>query len=114
MRRGTIKSRKLIEQLFAQSGGHSAAAFPIRIVWKTLDEGSTTQTLMSVSKRHMHHAVDRNRVKRQLRECFRQNSDLLGTTPVALAFIWLSDKHHDTATINKKMKRLLQRIPSQQ
>lgn len=114
MRRGTIKSRKLIEQLFAQNGGASAAAFPIRIVWKQLEEGAATQTLMSVSKRHLHHAVDRNRVKRQLRECFRQNSHILGSTPVAIAFIWLSDKHHDTATINKKMKRLLQRITPQQ
>lgn len=110
MRRGTIKSRKLIDQLFAQDGGTSAAAFPIRAVWKLLDEGCTTQTLMSVSKRHLHHAVDRNRVKRQLRECFRQNSSILGDTPVAIAFIWLSDKHHDTTLVAKKMKRLLQRI----
>lgn len=114
MRRGTIKSRKLIEQLFAQGGGYSAAAFPIRIVWKPLDEGSATQTLMSVSKRHMHHAVDRNRVKRQLRECFRLNNHLLASQPLAIAFIWLSDKHHDTAVVNKKMKRLLQRITPQQ
>jgi ribonuclease P protein component len=73
------------------------------------------QVLVSVSKRHFKHAVDRNRVKRQVREAYRHHKQILTakvqqTQTLAIAFIWLADKHHESATIEKCVKRLLGKV----
>ena len=119
-------SKKTIEALFA--GGHkSVSVYPIRAVFMPVGEGAesnecchlapvnNTQVLISVSKRHFKHAVDRNRVKRQLREAYRLNKHLvLDTLPegqhLAIAFIWLSDDLFKSDTIQTKVKKLLMRI----
>lgn len=126
-------SKKLIEALFV--GGHkSMSAYPIRAVFMTLGEASASvsteaeskekqvpeacphvQVMMSVSKRHFKHAVDRNRVKRQLREAYRLNKHLLSdkmheNERMTIAFIWLSDELFETKVIQNKMQKLLLRI----
>src|SRR5215203_264370 len=68
-----LKSRKVIEELFAR--GKSVHVFPIRISYKFLqiapDEKTVIQVGVSVSKRNFKKAVDRNRIKRLLREAYR-------------------------------------------
>ena len=76
------------------------------------------QILVSVSKRHFKHAVDRNRVKRQLREIWRLHKDEFASQvpadkSLALAFLWLSDTHSPTAVIASRVTNLLQRLSSQ-
>lgn len=117
-------SKKLIEALF--EGGHkSMSAYPIRAVFMPIPDDRTqetqqqkqpkTQIMISVSKRHFKHAVDRNCVKRQLREAYRQNKHLLleklqEDQRLAIAFIWLSNDLFKTEIIHSKMQKLLQRI----
>src|SRR5215216_4563653 len=75
-----LKSRKLIEELFAM--GKTQNIFPIRISYKFFplnkDEKAGLQVGVSVSKRNFKRAVDRNRIKRLLREAYRlQKKELL-------------------------------------
>ena len=63
-------SRLLIEQLYAE--GHRMMAFPYSVQWLVRPPDSELcQVLIVAPKRRFHHAVDRNRVKRLTRECWR-------------------------------------------
>lgn len=110
-----IVSRKQVDELFGGEGSHSRSAYPVRAVYVmgSRTEGCpAVQVLISVPKKRLHHAVDRNRVKRQLREAYRQNKQLLTDnvpegSAVFLAFIWLSEKHLPSAAITQRVKDLL-------
>lgn len=103
-------SRKVLEELF--SGGHSSvAAFPIRAVFMTSQEPGV-RIMVSVSKRYFKRAVKRNRIKRQLREAYRLQKELLQPVEGGLdiAFLWTSAELQPTERVFQKMHILLQRI----
>ena len=117
-------SKKHIEALFA-GDNRSLTAYPLRAVYtetkvekivnSNLPNCKLVSLLISVSKRHFKHAVDRNRAKRLIREAYRLNKGLLldhlpEDTQLDLAFIWMSDELCDYAIVETKMKTLLQRI----
>jgi ribonuclease P protein component len=58
--------------------------------------------------------VDRNRVKRQLREAYRLNKHLLHSKEndkgMDIAFIWLTDQHKPSQLVATKMISLLGKI----
>ena len=60
-------SRQLIDQLYEK--GHRLMAFPFSVQWMTVN--GPTQVMIVAPKRKFHHAVDRNRVRRLTRECYR-------------------------------------------
>lgn len=103
-------SRKALEELFG--GGHrSVSAFPIRAVYMPNDVGAV-RIMVSVSKRYFKRAVRRNRIKRQLREAYRLQKELLQPLSGGLdiAFLWTSDELLPTEKVFQKMQNLLQRI----
>lgn len=106
-------SKKRIEQLFA-GDSRSFSAYPLRAVYRETESDAPLQLLISVSKRRFKHAVDRNRTKRLIREAYRRNKHLLlnqlGEKHINVAFIWISDQLSDFATVEAKVKNLLQRI----
>ena len=111
-------SLKLIETLFGGGCSQSVAAFPLRAVYMLTERqtGDTpVQLLISVPKKRFKHAVDRNRVKRQIREAFRQHKDLLyhvlpDSQRLLLAFIWLSDEHRPSKEVEGRIVTLMRRI----
>lgn len=119
-------SRKLIDRLFVGGGSKSMSCFPLRLVFMVLDhndealenkgshgEMADAQMLISVPKRCFKHAVDRNRVKRQVREAYRRHRDLYELPEgkyLAMAFIWLDHQHHETAEVEDKVVNLLRRL----
>ena len=113
-----IVSGKLIETLFGKVSSQSLAAYPLRVVYMQTEhqEGhAPVQILISVPKKRFKHAVDRNRVKRQVREAYRRNKQLLSDSVVEgkellIAFIWLSDRHCPSEEVEKRIVSILQRI----
>ncbi len=113
--------KREIDELFTP-GSKSFAAYPIRAVCRLAAfNASDVKVLMSVSKRHFHHAVDRNRAKRQMREAYRTNKTIITEAVNSLnaagercslnvAFIWLSDEPQDSALVERKIKNLLHRM----
>lgn len=113
-----IVSGRLIETLFGKGSSQSLAAYPLRAVYMQTEhqEGhAPVQILISVPKKRFKHAVDRNRVKRQVREAYRCYKQLLSDSVVEgkellIAFIWLSDRHFPTEEVEKRVVSILQRI----
>ena len=113
-----VVSQKLIDELFDGGHSHSMAAFPLRVIFMRTEhqEGqSPVQVLISVPKKRFHHAVDRNRVKRQIREAYRHQKHLLAdkvapNQMLVVAFVWLSDQLQPSAEVDSKVKNLLERI----
>lgn len=113
-----ICSKKLINELFT-GNGRSMTAFPLRVVFMKrtiIDDQPRAAMLVSVPKRYFKHAVDRNRVKRQVREAFRRNKSIItqnltdGHEAVAMAFVWLTDEKFPSSEVENRMVRLLTRI----
>ena len=70
-----LKSRKQIEQLFRE--GKSISVYPLRLLWMPKNNERFLQSGVSVSSRHFKHAVDRNQIKRRMREAYRLNKNVL-------------------------------------
>lgn len=113
-----ICSKKLINELFT-GNGRSMTAFPLRVVFMKrtiIDDQPRAAMLVSVPKRYFKHAVDRNRVKRQVREAFRRNKSIITQNltddheAVAMAFVWLTDEKYPSSEVENRMVRLLTRI----
>lgn len=113
-----IKSRKAIEALFA--GKRDAmTCWPMRVIYLKRElspDRATADILVSVPKRKLKHAVDRNRVKRVVREAYRLNKHILTDklegkgVAVSIAFILLAAELPDTATVMQRVRDALTKI----
>jgi len=108
-----LKHKKLIETLFSE--GKSVTVFPLRIVFLENDHGGSKplQVSFSVPKRLIKRAVDRNRIKRQLRESYRLNKNeiynLLDKKYIIMV-VFLDGKKHDSSILNIKMIKIFEKF----
>ena len=83
-----LKSKKLIGKLFEE--GKSIKKYPFRLIYLIQDKNSfkiKTQASFSVPKRNFKKAVDRNRIKRLMRD------EVKGVTPTkSIGLIYIGDK----------------------
>ncbi len=82
-----LKSKKQIDDLFVS--GNSIGIFPIRLIYNIDNElDSNFLTAFSVSKKKFKRAVDRNRIKRLMRESFRLQQKNIPTKK-GLIMMWI-------------------------
>ena len=110
-------SRILMDCLF-QGDNRTATAYPLRAVFLPVEEEQQkgVSILISVPKKRFHDAVDRNRVKRRIREAYRKNKHDLAEQVaqsgkgLLVALIYVSAEIETTEQIEKRMLRLLDKI----
>jgi len=106
-----LKSRKTIELLFTE--GKSVTKFPIKVFYLPIKNNEKTQVGFAVPKRNFKNAVDRNRIKRQLREAYRLQKHLLKNKEdlkFGLFFLYLGKEKLPYISIEKAMKSLIENI----
>lgn len=125
-----LRLKNLVEPLFRDGEGYYD--FPLRLVWRVLDKEqlenkfrngvpqgiAPVQMMVTVPKKKRRRAVDRVKMRRRIREAYRLNrlwlKDLMneynpdGT--LSLGFVYISQENEDYALVERKMKRLLQKI----
>jgi len=111
-----LRKKKLIDRLFAE--GTSFFIYPFKIFWLAtpIDTEFPAQILISVAKRNFKNAVDRNRIKRQIRETYRANKHQLydhldqSHHQCVLAIIYTANVHTSSEELEIKIKSVLKRL----
>ncbi len=110
-----ISHKKDIDRLFSK--GKSFPAFPLLVIYLSelceTKPDSDISILVSVSKKKFKRAVDRNRVKRLVREAYRLNKQCLGnlqdsvSLQLRIAFLYTHKEILPFHEIEKGMKKAL-------
>jgi ribonuclease P protein component len=103
-----IYKKKDIQELFSKSS--SFYLYPFSIKYTQSDSNSENSILISVSKRGFKKAVDRNLLKRRIRESYRINKNQLLKSGLHVAFVYTSKKEHDFSLIEERMIKILQKL----
>jgi ribonuclease P protein component len=111
-----LAKKKSIERLF-----HEGASFfihPFKVYWliTPIEQDVPAQLLVIVGKRSFKRAVDRNRIRRQIREMYRLNKPgfyrFLGEQhqQCLLTLIYTSNQHIETQELERKIKFIFRRL----
>ncbi|MBT3587674.1 MAG: ribonuclease P protein component [Flavobacteriaceae bacterium] len=106
-----LKSKKMIELLFAE--GSSISKYPIKVLYLPSDDIKKTQAAFAVPKRNFISAVDRNRIKRQLREIYRLQKHLLKNEKelkFSLFFLYIGKEKLPYSAIETSITFLINKI----
>ncbi len=105
-----LSRKNKIKELFTR--GSSFYLRPLRIKY-TPGEGKVHQVVITVPKRIFKKAVDRNRVKRFIREAYRKQKFIISTlSPLSIAFIYNGDQQVDQEIVEAAVKSALEKIVS--
>jgi ribonuclease P protein component len=106
-----LKKEKHIQELFTK--GSSFYLHPFKVLILENKAVALTQVLISVSRRNFKKAVDRNTIKRRVREAYRLNKSLLpAASHSCIGFIYTAKKILPTPEIFEKMVHVLKKISS--
>src|SRR5688572_27071073 len=104
-----LNKKKSIQELFNK--GSSFYLYPFRVYFQPAPDLSTNQVLFSVSKRNFKRAVDRNQLKRRMREAYRLNKlSIQGATKFQIAYIYTSKELLPVNQIQEKMLMSFKRL----
>lgn len=104
-----LKSKKSIELLFTE--GDSVSSFPLRFIY--INNSSDSRIGVSVPKKKVPKAVDRNRIKRLMRESYRLNKSVFeefNKTGILGMFLFVDRNEWSQEHLNMKMKKLAEKL----
>jgi len=107
--------KKNIDRLYEE--GKAFLSYPVRIVFcKAPQNNIPARCLISVPKKKIKHATDRNRIKRQIREAYRLNKQPLYQSlqekdyQLFFAVSFIGEKEESTDFMVKKIKIALTKL----
>jgi ribonuclease P protein component len=112
-KREILRSKKSIKELF--NSGSSFFLYPFKVQYLPDFNSPNNQVLFSVSKRNFKKAVDRNLLRRRIREAYRLNKSLLladekEAFSISIALIYISKFKLPYTEIENKLKQVLVRL----
>jgi ribonuclease P protein component len=94
---------KAIQELFDKGSSFHFAPFRV-LVKRADDQIPAHQVLITVSRRNFKKAVDRNLLKRRIRESYRLNKQKIGDLPkLQIAYIYTADRILEFHQIQEKL-----------
>ena len=106
-----LNKEKWIRELFEK--GTSFQFYPFRVIILPHPDASYPlhQVLISVSARSFKRAVDRNKIKRRIREAYRLNkSKILSRGKWLIAYIYIAKEILPSEVIHKKLPLTFERL----
>ena len=88
--------------------GKRFTAWPLRVTYMPVEEA--TQVLVWAPKSLFKHAVQRNHLRRLMREAYRLNQDILGEQHYEIAFNYMDKEVQPYAVIEKAVCKALNKI----
>ena len=105
-----LAGEKHIQELFEK--GSSFHLYPFRVLSLPNPQPNSpvNQILISVSKRNFKRAVDRNLIKRRVREAYRLQKAQINGLSLLLAFVYTSKEIESFQVIKDKLFLVLEKI----
>lgn len=108
-------SKRDIDELFREGSSHFL--YPFRLIFLSTDTSKTSpKVVISVPKKQFRKAIDRNRIKRKIREAYRKNKFRIFCesakiqVPKYLAIVYIGKEEYDYAEIEQKLISILLRL----